>query len=273
MLRLLGESYAWISFVPASLLLVAAYSTAAAASTSTYGHFHLFWAGMLVFALPVAARLLQRSTPVSERLALVAFAGLFCYLPKVLRTPDGPLFHDEMVHWYQVESVRTTGELFTANPTLDVISGFPGLHGATAWLPDIVGTSGWWVGLTLIGVAHVASLVGIFVLARATLSSDRAAGVAAFVYALNPSFLYFDAQFAYESVAIALFIWVLAALASGVAAKGVARRAWLGVMSDEPPPSAKRLPLAKSAPSRSADTNAEISAGSAEPSASSGSSW
>ena len=40
------------------------------------------------------------------------------------------------------------------------------------------------------------------------------------------------------------------------------------VMSSLPPPGANRLPLAKSAPATSASTNAGISAGSAEPSAS-----
>jgi len=41
-----------------------------------------------------------------------------------------------------------------------------------------------------------------------------------------------------------------------------------GVMSSLPPPSVNRLPLAKSAPATSAATNAGISPGSAEPSAS-----
>ncbi len=54
------------------------------------------------------------------------------------------------------------------------------------------------------------TLFAVFLLAEVHLSSARAGAVAALVYAMNPSALYFDTQYAYESVAIGLFCWVLA---------------------------------------------------------------
>ena len=36
------------------------------------------------------------------------------------------------------------------------------------------------------------------------------AGIAALIYSLNPGFMFFDSQFAYESLAIVFFIWVIA---------------------------------------------------------------
>ncbi len=50
----------------------------------------------------------------------------------------------------------------------------------------------------------------MFVLGERLLGSPWAGGVAACVYGLNPSAVYFDTQYAYESLAVNLFLWVLA---------------------------------------------------------------
>src|SRR6185295_922413 len=45
---------------------------------------------------------------------------------------------------------------------------------------------------------------GMFAMFRAASGSDRVAGVATVVYMLNPNFTFFDGQFAYETLALAL---------------------------------------------------------------------
>lgn len=176
-------------------------------------HFAVFWIGILLFIVPAGLRLMGRGPRTSERVALVTAVALLGTLPKILRSPSSPIFHDEFAHWWQVTAVRQTGRLFEANPIISVLKYFPGLHGLTALLQDLSGSHSFALAQVLIAALHVASLFGVFVLADAVFDSPRAGGVAAFIYALNPSFMYFDAQFAYETYAVVLLIWVLACAA------------------------------------------------------------
>ena len=68
----------------------------------------------------------------------------------------------------------------------------------------------WQAGQLVVLATHVLSLFAALVLIGTILGSVRAGAVGALVYALNSSVLYFDTQYAYESVAIAFYLWVLA---------------------------------------------------------------
>ena len=52
---------------------------------------------------------------------------------------------------------------------------------------------------------HVTLVLGIATLAQSLGMSDRTASLAAVLYGLNSSFLYFDTQYGYESMAITLW--------------------------------------------------------------------
>ena len=58
---------------------------------------------------------------------------------------------------------------------------------------------------------HVTLVLGIAALAESLGLSNRTASVVAIIYGLNSSFLYFDTQYAYESMAITLVVWALVA--------------------------------------------------------------
>jgi hypothetical protein len=52
-------------------------------------------------------------------------------------------------------------------------------------------------------------VLAVFLLGESMSGSARAAGIAALIYAANPSFLFFDSQFAYESLALAFALTCL----------------------------------------------------------------
>ena len=54
---------------------------------------------------------------------------------------------------------------------------------------------------------HVLTSFGIFQITRKISHDDRMAGIAAAVYAVSPSFPFFDGMYAYESFAIPLLVW------------------------------------------------------------------
>ncbi len=199
--------------LPLSVLLLGWSFSYAGTHSSGQAQFTIFWLGIAIFVTPAAARLLAGASLSESRLLVVALA-LLLSVPKFLRNPDFPLFHDEFAHWRQVEEILRTHHLLHTNYTIYVIGEFPGLHALTAGISDITGLSAWRSGQIVVLICHIAALLGVFEIARRLLGgSARSAGVAAFIYATNPSYMFFDAQFAYESLAIVMFIWLVLAVA------------------------------------------------------------
>ena len=203
----------WLGLLMGAILVTYAYAYAAnPANYASQTYFHLFWLGALLFTVPACLRLCSAGAPRGERLAIIAAIGLFDYLPKFIRSPQYPLFHDELAHWRQAEVTYATGKLFKPNPVIDIIQFFPGLHALTADLRALTGIPTFQVAEILLAALHVIALIGIFVLAEHVTHSAHIAGLAAFIYSLNPSFMYFDTQYAYESLAIVFVIWVIVAI-------------------------------------------------------------
>lgn len=186
----------------------------------------LFWAGLVLIAAPIFLRLTSTRAGFRERLLLVALLGLALYLVKVMR--DAPLFtfSDEQVHAFNAERIDETGKLFGDNPILEVTPYYPGLEGAATALMKLTGLSIYPAGVILIGAARVLMLVALFLLFDRVSGSARAAGLGVGIYAGNFNFLYWGAQFSYESLSLPLLLMLMMALAEREAAPREALRAW-----------------------------------------------
>jgi hypothetical protein len=200
----------WLSFPAGALVLSYAFAYAAT-HDSGQNHFTLFWFGVFLFTVPSFLRLCQPHAARAERLAIVAAIGLIDYLPKYLREPTFPLFHDEYAHSRQADVIASAGHPFVPNPIVPIAEFFPGLHEVTVWLHDLTGVGQFALNTIGLAVLHVVALLGVFVIAETVSGSARIGGLAAFLYSLNPSFMWFNSQYAYESLAIVFFIWVIAA--------------------------------------------------------------
>ncbi len=164
----------------------------------------LFWVGLLLIYLPIVLRLFGRSASAAERMALVVLLGSALYVVKVVHSPAGFTLHDELASWRGVWDLLGSGHLFSENPLVGGYSVFPGMTAVTAALTQLSGLSIFVSALILIGVARVVLMVSLFLILERAAGSARAAGIAIAVYACNPSILYFDSQFGYESLALAL---------------------------------------------------------------------
>jgi hypothetical protein len=190
-------------------------------------YYVVFWAGMLLAVIPVAARMTAVRTPSGGRLAALLLFGVMTAMPKFLRNPTGALYHDEYAHWREAIDVSASGRLFQPNATIPIVEFFPGSSALTATTHTFSGLSLWSAGLLILLIMHVLGLYAVFLIGEALLSSPRAGAVAALVYGINPSAIYFDTQYAYESVAVNFFLWALAltVLATG-ASSARGRRAF-----------------------------------------------
>lgn len=188
--------------------IVHAYNIAEFTTTST-SEFAWFWAGMFLLEIPLASVVALRRTPQSMRTALLLIYGFVSYIPKLLRNPSSPLYHDEYAHWRATYEIVNTGKLFQPNPMVPIIARYPGLHAATAALVNATGLTIWQAATLLLIFFHLALVLGLAALSQSLGLSNRTASLIAILYGLNSSFLYFDTQYAYESMAITLVVWAL----------------------------------------------------------------
>lgn len=189
-------------FAGAGLVLIALANNAAREETA--GAELLFWSGLALIYGPIACRLLSTSASRNERICLVVLMGVALFLVKVLYNPlQYPPF-DELATWRQTHGVVSTGQLFSSNPIAAGYPAFPGLETITAALAELSGLSIFHAGVIVIGVARATLMLALFLFLERVIGSARAAGIGVAVYACNPSFLYFDAQFGHESLALLL---------------------------------------------------------------------
>jgi hypothetical protein len=188
----------------------------------------LFWAGVLLLAVPIFHRLTAESASAPERLALVCLLGLSLYLVKVFRDAPFYTFSDELVHAFNANQISAHHHLFRENPILDVTPSFPGLEGAASALIKLTGVSSFVAGVVLIGAGRLVLIASLFLLFHRVSGSARVAGLGAAIYTGNFNFLYWGAQFSYESLALPLLLMTMMALAEREAAPKQALRAWAG---------------------------------------------
>jgi hypothetical protein len=207
--------------------LVESYNIAQRTQSST-PEFAWFWLGIFLLEFPIAGLIARRATPGPMRTALLILYGILSYVPKLLRNSSSPIYHDEFAHWRATYEILSTGKLFQPNPIISIIARYPGLHATTAALVHATGLSIWQAGTLLLILFHVTLVLGIAALAQGLGMSNRTAAIVAILYGLNSSFLYFDTQFAYESMAITLVVWTLVTYVRAVRSPwGRERAAWI----------------------------------------------
>ncbi len=172
----------------------------------------VFWIGLLIMFVPLAARLVGASASRTERVGLVLLAGLAFYLVKLTQSPLRFSFFDEFLHTRTAEDIIRTGRLFTPSSMLPVSPFYPGLEGATTSLMTLGDFSTFEAGTILLAAARIMLVLALFLLFESAGGSPRIAGVAALVYMLNPNFMFFSAQFAYESLALPFAIMTIYAI-------------------------------------------------------------
>jgi hypothetical protein len=170
---------------------------------------YLFFVGLIFIYSPITVRVLMRKTGRTERFALVILLGIVFYVVKIQASPNGFLLNDEFIHLRNTQNILSSGHLFQYNPLLPTAAYYPGLAAVTATLVNLTGLSIFVSGLIIIGVARLLITACLYLIAEKVTGSPRGAGMASLLYAANPCFLFWTAQFAYEDLALPLAAFTL----------------------------------------------------------------
>lgn len=172
----------------------------------------LYFPGLAVLFVPGALALMSWSAPRSERLTLVVLLALGLYAADVLGHPtDFPAF-DSLLHRRTAVDIMETGSLFKDNPLLPASAFYPALEILITALTQVTAMDVFAAGLVVVAVARLVLVLSVFLLYESVADSSRIAGIGAVLYMANPLFYAFDAQIAYESLAISLAIAAIFAL-------------------------------------------------------------
>lgn len=169
----------------------------------------LLWVGIMVVFVPIALRLMWSEVTSREGLGLALILGLSLYLVRVLHSPIGFTFTDELLHLRTITDIVQSGHLFHNNPLLRVSPYYPGLEITGTAVATMTGLPVFVSGLLVIAVARIILVLSIYLLIQEITGSSRTASIASVLYMANPNFLYFPAYFSYESLALPLAVAVL----------------------------------------------------------------
>lgn len=187
----------------------------------------LFWAGIVTMITPVAVRQLMPEVGRAERAGLVIWLGLSLYLVKVLHSPLGFSLHDEFPHFRTANDILQSGHLFQLNALQNVSALFPGMQIAISAIAQLSGLSIHASAMVLIGAARLLVVLSAYLIHERVSGSPWVAGVASLLYCAYPNFVYWSAQFGYESLALPLATVTLLAIIYGAHEEPGQRWSWL----------------------------------------------
>jgi hypothetical protein len=168
-----------------------------------------FWVGLGSLIVPVAIRLYSTEASRPERVGLLLLLGGFFYLVKVMHSPYAFTFPDEFSNLRNVQEILENQRLFQENPDLRVTALYPGLATITSFLVSLGGFPPFPAGLLVIGAARLVLFLALFLLYEQVSGSERIGSLATLFYTANANFLFYTAEFSYESLALPMAIFVL----------------------------------------------------------------
>jgi hypothetical protein len=181
----------------------------------------VFWLSLSLLFFPISIRIAAPQVARSERIWLLLCLAEATFALKALADPSGLVQFDEFLHWRSASDILTTHRLFVPNDLLKVSPAYPGLELATTALIHLTGLSIFAAGTVVIAVCRAIFITALFTFFERITGSARLAGIGSLAYMGSTVYVMFDAQFAYESPAIA-FMAVILMTEAETAAGGVA---------------------------------------------------
>ncbi len=172
----------------------------------------LFWFSLLVMFIPSAIVVLSPSSTRKERIVASCVLAVGLALSRIVLYPAGFVYHDELMHLNTLRLITDKHRLFVDNSNLPVSSYYPGLELLTDGVRSITGLTAHTSGVLVLLAARMLITLSLIAMFEFVTGSNRAACIGALVYATNPQYLWFNAQFSYQSLALPLAVAAVMAI-------------------------------------------------------------
>jgi hypothetical protein len=173
----------------------------------------LYWPGQLLVYVPIAMRACSpRLTRRAEGFALLLLLFVQQTLIYRMYSPLALKFPDELQHWRGTVNVLHSGALDQANYALPVAVHYPGLEALGGAVSASTGLPATATAFIVAAVLHLLVTCALYALCLRIRGDWRVATLACVIYAASPHYLFFDASYIYQSLALPfllLAVWAL----------------------------------------------------------------
>jgi hypothetical protein len=168
-----------------------------------------FYLSIVLFFLPVAIRLTLPGISRTERFANVMIVTFGLFMLRVIRAPQFLLGHDEYLHWVTAQNIVESHHLFSPNVVFPIGPLFPGLEIAVTALSELSGLSIFVCAALVLAAARMLFVGALLLFYERVTGSARIAALGCIFYAGCSTFVFFDTNFSYESLAQPLLMLAL----------------------------------------------------------------
>lgn len=163
-----------------------------------------FWIGWILSTLLLGLAITSPTLSTRGRVVVVLIEAAQQSLVRWMYSPLSFTFPDELSHWRTAFDILKFHHLYHENPRLHVSPVFPGLEEVATSLVSLTHIGLFAAGTIVVAASHIALSAAAFYLLRRVSGSARIAGIAAFVFAMNPLHAGFDSMFIYQAPALLL---------------------------------------------------------------------
>jgi hypothetical protein len=172
---------------------------------------YVFWGGLPLLFLPLAARAAWPLVAPGERLIHLAVLAELTFLLKVLFWPTNFAQFDEFLHWITASDILEAHRLFIPNSMLPVSPLFPGLEVVTTALVNVSSLPLFVGGNLVVAACRLLIIAGLYGFFRRISGSARLAAIGCLAYMGSSGYVLFDSQYAYETLAVGFLATILVA--------------------------------------------------------------
>jgi hypothetical protein len=163
----------------------------------------LYWPGELLAFVPIALRAYSSGlTARAEGFGLVLLLALQQFLLFRMYSPIELKFPDELQHWRGTVNLIHSGTLNQPNYSLPVALHYPGLEALGGAVSASTGLSVTATAFVVTAVLRLLLVCALYAICRRIYTDWRLAVLAGMIYAANPHYLFFDAMYIYQSLAM-----------------------------------------------------------------------
>lgn len=184
----------------------------------------VFYLGTVVLVASFAVLLTMPGASHRQRLAGSVAYGSALYVSWLLASPVMATRFDETLHVTTLLALLQDG-LFAPNAMLPVSPHYPGIELAAAGIVWLTGVPLMVAQVAVVLAARVVLVVALFALATRIGGSSRVGSTAVLLYSGSAHFYFFNAQFSYQTVAVAMLVVSMVLLLQ--ASDSTGRRTWL----------------------------------------------
>lgn len=164
----------------------------------------LWYLTLCLIFTPSAALILSRRLTDQAKVWFSLYMSLALFATRFILYPSQFVYHDELMNYRVLLSIEHSHHLFTPNSLLPDTADYPGMEIATAAVHQITGLSLHLSGILILAAVRVITTLALIRIIQRISKSVPIGCLAALIYATNPQYIFFNSQFAYQSVALPL---------------------------------------------------------------------